>query len=174
MAAEKQNHFDIVKITVTPALQHFDKPTVATDLKQRLLSAADIACSNSLLFEKFEMWNAEKDDDIFLFHINRFFDNIDRKSLTVSERDLTSQRENVEASIKEDVRSQQKKIFGERITALALKHNLLRNEDLGTFLEVSPEQARNYKAGENKPQLATLKKIADKFKVSVGYLVGLE
>ena len=156
-----------------PALQHFDCKAITSEIKHRLLSAADIAFSDTLILEKFEIWNAEKDDEIFLFHINRYFDNLARKPLDPSDRDLTSTREQTEASIKAEVRNRQKKIFGERITMLALQHRLLTNEALGEFLEVSGEQARKFKAGDNKPQLTTLQSIAERFKVSVGYLVGL-
>lgn len=173
MLAEKQSHFELVKDTIMPALQHFDCKTVTSEIKHRLLSAADIAFSDTLIFEKFEIWNAEKDDEVFLFHINRYFDNLSRKPLDLTDRDLTSKREQTEASIKAEVRNRQKKIFGERITMLALQHKLLTNEALGKFLEVSGEQARKFKAGDNKPQLTTLQSIAERFKVSVAYLVGL-
>jgi hypothetical protein len=36
------------------------------------------------------------------------------------------------------------------------------------------EQARKFKAGENKPQLVTLKTIADPFNVSFEFLIGLK
>jgi transcriptional regulator with XRE-family HTH domain len=71
------------------------------------------------------------------------------------------------------VRTRQKQIFGQRITRLATERSLVTNDQLGEFLGVSGEQARKLKAGENKPQLATLKNIADRFKVSVEYLIGL-
>ena len=84
--------------------------------------------------------------------------------MLASDQDLTPQRARAEASVKEDVRQRQKQIFGQRITALAAKHNLLTNDQLGNFLGVS---------GEHKPQLANLKFIADQFKVTVEFLIGL-
>lgn len=174
MLAERQIHFDQVTAVISPVLKYFDNSKVADSTKQQIAAAADISFSDSILLEKFKMWSEEHDDESFIFHIERFFQNQHNKPLSFMERDLTPQREQVEAAIKEDVRNTQKRIFGERVTQLAAKRNLLRNEDLGVFLEVSTEQARKFRAGENKPQLATLKKIADKFEVTIGYLIGLE
>jgi hypothetical protein len=173
MLAEKTSHFDVVKAAVTPALKYFDNSKINDQTKKQISDAADIAFSDELLLEKFQMWNSEKDDEFFLFHISRFFENQHIKPLSKSEQDLTAQRGHIEENQKEEVRTQQKKIFGERVTRLATEHNLLTNDSLGDFLEVSGEQARKFKAGENKPQLTTLKKVADRFSVSVEYLVGL-
>lgn len=167
------NQIHSVAGTIKLVLEYFDK-VLKGDQAQKVSAAADLAFSDKLLFEKFEMWTQEHDDETFLFHINRFFEKKDQKPLRASEQDLTAKRNEVESSIKEDVRSRQKQIFGERITGLAAKHNLLTNDQLGTFLGVSGEQARKFKAGENKPQLATLKTIADQFKVSVEFLIGLK
>lgn len=171
--AKHVNQIHSVAETIQLVLQHFDK-LLKGEQTRKVSAAADLAFSDKLLFEKFEMWTQEHDDETFLFHINRFFEKKDQKSLLASEQDLTAKRDQVESTIKEDVRNRQKKIFGERITGLAAKHNLLTNDQLGTFLGVSGEQARKFKAGENKPQLATLKAIADRFKVSVEFLIGLK
>ncbi|PWU13176.1 MAG: hypothetical protein C5B49_15065 [Bdellovibrio sp.] len=66
--------------------------------------------------------------------------------------------------------------YGELYAILVIYKDphLLTNDQLGEFLGVSGEQARKFNAGENKPQLATLKHIADRFKVSVESLVGLK
>lgn len=160
------------KNVVTSVLRHFDAKLSATEAEKVSL-AADIAFSDPLLFEKFLLWHETKDDSIFLYHVNRFFEDRESASLSESELNLTKQRKQIESSTKERVREKQKRVFSERITKLALKRKLLRNEDLGKFLGVSDEQARKFKAGEHRPQLSTLKKIADKFGVSVEYLIGL-
>ncbi len=172
--ATRISHIDSVRNTIKAVLDHFSKLSLSKKVENQLAIAADLAFSDELLFEKFQMWIAEQDDETLLFHINRFFEKREQKSLSPAERDLTASRQQVEASIKENVRSRQKQIFAQRITELAIKHNLLTNEQLGQFLgEISAEQARKFKAGDNKPQLATLKKIADKFNVSVEFLIGL-
>ena len=166
------NQINSVAGTIKLALEHFDQVLKGEQARQ-VSAAADLAFSDKLLFEKFEMWTQERDDETFLFHITRFFEKKNQKPLLASEQDLTTQRTQIESSIKEDVRTRQKQVFAQRITKLAADRNLLKNDDLGAFLEVSGEQARKFKAGENKPQLTTLKKIADKFGVSVEYLIGL-
>lgn len=173
--ATRMNHIDSVRNTIKPALDHFAKLSLPKNIEQSLALAADLAFSDELLFEKFQMWNDERDDETLLFHVNRFFEKKDQKPLLASEQDMTAQRQQVETSIKENVRNRQKQIFGQRITQLALKYNLLTNEQLGKFLgDISPEQARKFKNGDNKPQLATLKNIADRFKVSVEFLIGIK
>lgn len=173
-ALSKQlNQIDHVKNVISHVFYHFDRIRL-DERKIRLLSAAaDLAFSDSLLFEKFEIWDEEHDDDAFLFHIEKFFEKLNHRPLKIEERDLTSQRERIETSIKEAARHKQKKIFSERITQLAIEHDLLTNDQLGAFLGVSAEQARKYRSGENKPQLATLKQISDKFKVSIEFLSGI-
>lgn len=172
--ATKVHHFDIAGKAIRPVLEYFDQVSLRTDMAQMISLAADLAFGDDLLLEKFQMWNDERDDETFLYHINRFFEKRNQKPLPNSEQDLTSQRELIEASIKETVRNRQKQIFSQQLAGLAVAHNLLTNEQLGAFLGVSSEQARKFKSGENKPQLATLKMIADKFKVTVEFLVGLE
>ncbi len=167
------SHIDSVRNTIKLVLNHFAKQSLSKEVENHLSVAADLAFSDELLFEKFQRWLEERTDETLLFHINRFFEKRDQKPLTPFDRDLTSKREQVEMSIKESVRNRQKKIFAQRITKLATERNLLTNDQLGEFLGVSGEQARKFKAGENKPQLATLKSIADSFKVSVEYLIGI-
>lgn len=171
--ATRMSHIDSVRDAIKPVLDHFAKQSLSREIESHLAIAAELAFSDELLFEKFQMWITERDDQTLLFHINRFFEKRDLKPLATLERDLTSKREPVEMSIKEDVCNRQKQIFGHRVTKLATERNLLTNDQLGEFLGVSGEQARKFKTGENKPQLATLKSIADRFKVSVEFLVGL-
>lgn len=156
-----------------PVLEHFDTRKLNQELIDSIKIAADLAFSDALLFEKFEMWNEQRDDDVLLFHIKRFFEKKDRKPISEKERNLSSRREEIETSIKNSAREDQKKIFGARLTALAVEKGLDTNKKLGDFLGVSDEQARKFRSGENKPQLATLKQISEKFKVSVEFLIGL-
>jgi DNA-binding XRE family transcriptional regulator len=172
--AKQVQQIDSVKSVIARALAHLDSLGLKKDQIEKVASAADLAFSDRLLFEKFELWDEEQDDEALLFHIGRYFEKKDQAPLPREQRDQTRRREAVEHQIKEKVREQQKRIFSERLTQLAIEKSLLTNEQLGKFLGVSTEQARKYKSGEYKPQLATLKPIADKFGVLVGFLVGLE
>lgn len=171
--AKQVSQIDSVKGVVTRALAHFDGQKLSREMVDKLSAAADLAFSDRLLFDKFRLWNEEQDDETLLFHIQRYFEKRDKKPLAAHERDVSNRREEIETRIKDSVRERQKKIFAERITQLAIGRDLLTNEQLGAFLNVSAEQARKYKSGENKPQLTTLKQISDRFGVAVEFLVGL-
>ena len=97
MLAEKQSRIEEIKSIIMPALRHFDCKNITSEIQHRLLSASDIAFSDSILLEKFEVWNEEKDDEVFLFHINRYFDNIGRQPLSSADRDLTARRQHTES-----------------------------------------------------------------------------
>lgn len=167
------NRIDEVSGIVSPVLAHFSKLSLSKEIETQITHAADLAFSDPLLLEKFEMWINEKEDDVFLFHIDRFFEKLREKTFSKEEQNLTAFRDEVETKIKDDVRNRQKKIFSQRIMQLAAERNLLTNKSLGEFLGVSDEQARKFKAGENKPQLATLQDIANRFNVTIEFLIGL-
>jgi hypothetical protein len=171
--AKQLSHIDQVKDIISLALSHFDSMGLDAKRVEQFSVAADLAFSDLLLFEKFEIWNEERDDKALLYHVDRFFEKRSKTPLSVAERDLSSHREQIELSVKDQVRENQKRLFSERITQLAVENGLLTNEQLGAFLNVSTEQARKYKTGEFKPQLGTLKQISEKFKVSIEFLAGL-
>ena len=80
--------------TIKIVLEYFDKILKDNNQIQKLSIAADIAVSDRLLFEKFEMWIRERDDEVFLFHIDRFFEKKDLQPLSASEQDLTKRYTN--------------------------------------------------------------------------------
>ena len=172
MLLKHVDHFEHVRKIVGPVLKHFDRLSLKKDLARDLASAADLAFSDELLLEKFEMWIEQKDDEVFLFHIGRYFAKRDQKPLPADGRDLTASRKQVESGIKEAARERQKQVFAQMLTQLAVERGLDTNEKLGNFLEVSSEQARKYRSGENKPHLATLRDVSVKFGVSIEYLTG--
>lgn len=170
---KQRDHISYTKNIVDRVLAHFDSQPIGSLLIKKIGTAAELTFSDPLLFEKFELWDQENDDEVFLFHIQRFFKKKDLPQISSNKRDLKNRREEIETKIKSETREHQKKIFAERITLLAVEHGLLTNEQLGEFLGVSTEQARKYRSGENKPQMATLHEISKRFKVSPGHLIGL-
>ncbi len=170
--SKRTDRFDHIQSVIGPVLKHFDRVTIKKKLIHDLASAADLAFSDELLLEKFEMWNEQKDDEVFLFHIERYFEKRNQRALPPEEQDQSAHRESVEANIKEKTREDQKRIFAQRLTQLAVERGLDTNEKLGKFLAVSTEQARKYRSGENKPQLATIRDLSKKFGVAVEYLAG--
>lgn len=172
LASYSAHHEKVIKI-IQPVLSYFGKANISEAVKTNIGTAADFSFSDKILLEKFENWLEGRDDQVFLFHINRYFENKDKKPLPIEERDVTYKKETVEENIKKTVRSERARVFGERISSLAIKYNLTTNKALGEFLDVSEEEARRYKEGLNKPQSKTIKKVADKFEVSMEYLVGI-
>ena len=166
------SRFEHIRDIVGPVLKHFDRLSLKKELVRELAHAADLAFSDELLLEKFEAWHDQKDDEVLLFHIGRYFAKRDQKPLAVTEQDQTANRKEIESDIKEAARARQKQVFSQVLTELAVKRGLDTNEKLGKFLGVSTEQARKYRSGEFKPQLATLRDVSNKFGVSVEYLAG--
>ena len=163
------------KDSIYEALVHFDLALEeGSEEKAKLASAADFAFTDDLLLEKFNHWLEDRDDEVLLFHVNRFFEKRHLKQLSESERDLTRDRDAVEKTIKARVREKQTRLFAERFLMLSVERGLTTNEELGRFLEITEEQARRLKAGDQKPQVSTLKKISDKFEVRFEYLMGID
>lgn len=172
LLANHVGHFDEIKKIISTALYYFDRKDLQPEEIESLRMASDLAFSDEILLEKFRMWYAERDDEILMFHIRRFFSKKREPVLPESERNQSHRRVEIEGSIKLSAREKVKKIFSQRLTALALKNGLDNNAKLGQFLGVSEEQARKFRSGEHKPQLATLKVIAEKFSVRPEYLSG--
>ena len=163
------------KDSIYEALVHFDSALEDdSDLKAKLAAAAEFAFTDDLLSEKFNHWLEDRDDEVLLFHVNKFFEKRHLRQIPESERDLTKDRASIEKSIKMKVREKQKRIFAERFLILSVERGLTTNEELGKFLEIGEEQARRLKAGDQKPQVATLINIAKKFNVRFEYLIGLD
>lgn len=157
---------------IKKALVHFDTILVDETEKHKLRAAADEAHTDEFLFEKFESWVDERDDKYLLFHVNSFFEDRLLKVLSPTERDVTSRRKEIELTIENKSRDKQKRIVSERLSILAKERSLNTNEAIANFLNMDIEQIRRYLIGENKPQRATLIKIAEKFDVSLEYLGG--
>ena len=170
MLAQHTDHFDNVTKTVKAALLHFDNRLGDQDAAM-LRKASDYAFSDEILFEKFLFWQNEKDDEAFMYHIRRFLDNHGKAALP--DRNQTHRRHHIETEIKVAARESLKKSFSKRLTSLSLKFGLDSNAKIGAFLSVSEEQARKFRSGEHKPQLATIRAIAEKFGVSPEYLSGI-
>lgn len=61
--------------------------------------------------------------------------------------------------------------FPERLKQLRLSLNLTQ-KDMAELLGITPRGYRNYELGAREPELSTLIKLADKFNVSLDWLVG--
>lgn len=72
--ARRISHIDSVRNTVKPVLDHFSILSLSKEVEGHLAIAADLVFSDELLFEKFQMWIAEQNDETLIIHIKRFFE----------------------------------------------------------------------------------------------------
>ena len=64
-------HYEIHQ-TVGLALCHFDKIGLNAKDSRNMVIAAGLAFSDEIILEKFTMWAIEREDEVLLFHVNRF------------------------------------------------------------------------------------------------------
>jgi transcriptional regulator with XRE-family HTH domain len=62
-------------------------------------------------------------------------------------------------------------VFGDRLKELREDYKITQ-EELGKLLNVSKQAISQYERGENEPSFESLVKLADKFDVSLDYLLG--
>ena len=72
--ASQLNSIEHTNIVIKDALSHLDKKELEPSMVNMLSAAADLAFSDKLLFEKFENWQEDHNDETFLFHVKRFFE----------------------------------------------------------------------------------------------------
>lgn len=128
--------------------------------------AADNAYSDDILFEEFENWTKNRDDDSFLFLIDHYWNTINKPILDRSERDLTGQSDKI-ITIKEKSKTEVAQKFAQFLNKIALERKLTTLEAIGNFLELSPQRVSVLLKGEHKPQRSTIVKVAEKFQISL-------
>ncbi len=154
-------------------LKHFGK-TVDSRTAEKIAAVVDFAYTNDLLFEEFELWMENKNDKVFLYQVDHFLENKDKKSLPSEKRDLTGKSNEIQA-IKEQADRDFAKSFATKLQALALERGLKTNQELGEFLGgMTAEQARVLLEGRHKPQRKTLLRIAAAFETKITDLITIE
>jgi hypothetical protein len=142
----------------------FDDPQMI----ERVSAAVDSAYTDDLLFEDFEIWVEERNDQAFLYQVDHFLET--RGTPPLARADLTgrpAEIEKVQADAEEDLA----RTFAAKLRLLANQRGLKTNKDIGDFLEKNQEQVRVMLAAEHKPQRKTLLLVAEKFGISVESLI---
>jgi NADPH-dependent curcumin reductase CurA len=129
-----------------------------------IAASADNAYFDDILFEEFENWTKNHDDDSFLFLINHYWETANKPALSQSYRELTNQTAKIEA-IKENSKKEVAKKFAQFLNKITHEHKLTTNEAIGNFLELTPQRVSILLKGEHRPQRGTIAKIAEKFQV---------
>lgn len=153
---------DIIK----EVLEHFSSKelTIPKHVVEGISAAADNAFADDILFEEFENWADNNDDESFLFLINHYWENKNVPQLPLTERDLTGKEGAIQA-IKENAKLEVSQKFALLIRKLSDEKNLVKLEAIGAFLGVSAERARVLLEGKHKPNRATILKVSEKFRI---------
>ena len=162
----KDQALDTKTSTIREVLRYFSskEDQIPKDTIEGIAAAADNAYSDDILFEEFESWTKNHDDDSFLYLINHYWKTIGKPSLTQEEQDLTNQPNKVE-SIKEKSKQDVAQKFAQFLNKIADERKLTTLEAIGNFLELTPQRVSVLLKGEHKPQRATIAKIAEKFEI---------
>lgn len=160
----KDQALDSKTSTIREVLRYFSskEDQIPKDTIEGIAAAADNAYSDDILFEEFENWTKNHDDDSFLYLINHYWETIGKPALGLDERDLTDKKDKVEA-IKETSKQEVALKFAQFLNRIALERKLMTLEAIGAFLELSPQRVSILLKGEHKPQRATIAKVAEKF-----------
>jgi hypothetical protein len=164
----KEEVLDQKTLIIKEVLEYFSiKEDSFTDsVIQGIAAAADNAFSDEILFEEFENWSTDKDDESFLYLINHYWESRTKPVLSESEMNLTGKNAEIK-KIKEMAKLDTARKFGRFLNCLALDRSLKSQKEIGDFLGVSSERARVLLDGKHKPQRATVIKVSEKFGVPI-------
>ena len=163
----KNDSFDQKASIIKEALDYFSnkEDTYPEETREAIAAAADNAFCDEILFEEFQTWTEDRDDESFLHLINHYWNTKDQEPLPEEQRDITSREEDIKA-IKEKDKLEVAGNFSILLNKMATEKGLKSLEEIGNFLGFSAERARTLLDGKHKPQRKTILKVADKFGVS--------
>lgn len=163
---EKESAIEQKSLVIKGVLAYFSskEQEFTKDQIEKISAASDHAFTDDILYEEFVNWTNGKDDEVFLFLIQDYWESYKKPALDPAERDLTGQDQKV-LEIKESERKQQQKDFSQVLNDLSNQKGLKTHNEIGKYLGVSGERARVLLSGQNKPQRKTILKIAEKFQI---------
>lgn len=148
-------------------LSHFGK-NADSKVSEKIAASVDDAYVDDLLFEEFEIWMDEHNDEALLYQIEHFQKAKHKRPL--SSPDLTGQKDEQE-KIQKEAEQDLAHTFAARLRTLADQRGLKTNKEVGDFLDRTAEQVRVIFVAEHKPQRKTLLLVAEKFQVPVDVLI---
>ncbi len=164
----KDQALDSKTSTIREVLRYFSSkeekiPKITIDA---IATAADNAYSDDILFEEFDNWTKNHDDDSFLYLINHYWETIKKPVLSKERRDLTNRTDKIE-SIKKGSKQEVAQKFAKFLNKISHERKLTTLEAIGEFLELTPQRVSILLKGEHKPQRGTIAKVAEKFEISI-------
>lgn len=167
----KNENLDKKTSTIKEVLEYFSskEEDFSKDVIEGIAAAADNAYTDDILFEEFENWADDKDDESFLYLIKHYWESKDKPSLDVGERDLTGNETEI-SKIKEASKQEVAQKFADFLNRVSTERNLTTLEALGKFLGVSTQRAAVLLDGKHKPQRNTIIKISEKFEIPIDHI----
>lgn len=137
-------------------------------IAEKVAAAVDAAYTDDILFEDFEIWIEERNDNAFLYQVDHFLKT--RGTAPLAKPNLTGRKAEIE-KIQAEAEHELAHTFAAKLRWLANQKGLKTNKEIGEFLGKNQEQVRVMLAAEHKPQRKTLLLVAEKFGVSVESLI---
>jgi hypothetical protein len=162
----KEAVLDKKSAIVKEVLEHFDHFDGKIDpvILHQIAAAADNAFNDEILFEEFDNWFKNRDDDSFIFLISDYWNSV-KKPILPAHGDITGNEVKIN-EIKEASKKEIGKKFATALNELCIKNNLRTLKEIGDFLGgLSEERVRVLLEGNHKPQRNTILKVAEKFKI---------
>ena len=162
----KDQLLDSKTSTIREVLRYFSlkEDIIPKETINAIATAAENAFSDKILFEEFENWTKNHDDDSFLYLINHYWETVKKPVLDEIERDLTNQNDKIKL-IKEKSKQKVAKAFAQFLSKIAHERKLTTLVAIGNFLELTPQRVSILLKGDHKPQRSTIAKIAEKFEI---------
>lgn len=168
----KEENLDKKTSTIKAVLEHFDRleKKYENSILEQISAASDNAFGDEILFEEFENWTINKDDDVFIYLINHYWENL-KKSALPNNGDITGHVEKI-SGIKEKAKSEIGKKFAHIVNELCTNKKLKTYKEISDFLDIGTEErVRVLLDGKHKPQRATILNVAEKFNVDPNELM---
>jgi len=164
----KNENLDKKTSIIKEVLEYFSskEEDISKNVIEGIAAAADNAYTDDILFEEFENWAEDKDDESFLYLINHYWESKDKPVLSESERDLTGKEDQIK-EIKENSKQEIAQKFAILLNRISTERNLTTLDAIGKFLGVSPQRASVLLEGKHKPQRNTIIKVAEKFEIPI-------
>lgn len=151
---------------IRSVLEYFDQheKKYSRSVLEHIASAAEYAYGDEILFEEFENWVSNRDDDSFIFLIDHYW-------RTKKDRNTGSMAE-LASDIKEKAKQSVASNFSILLQNLCNDKNLKTYKEIGQFLGgLTEERVRILLDGKHKPQRRTILKVAEKFRIDPSELM---
>lgn len=158
-------------LVIRNVLSYFDahEESYSNLILEKISKAADEALMDDILFEEFENWASNRDDESFIYLINHYWES--KATPSLSRGDLTGLHDEI-LDIKKEAKKSVAKNFSIILQELCNKKNFRTYREIGDFLGgITEERVRILLDGKHKPQRRTILNVAEKFRLDPNELM---